>query len=211
MKKKRRREEAEEEQKKNRIREENNKQQNKQHRKQKGGEANVPKTLSRDEAFSAPRSPKSAEIGDEKWRFIEAHKAFSHFSHFFGFASCVRNLYLWDFIRCDRRKSHFSETPKNQGQGKNWFFDIFLPCFFGPRNHCFCRVFEAPERRGSIKLAWTAENGVQLRTRKHICVYIYMCIYIYIWLKPLVVGRFGSKITKFPQFYSKIHPTMTPT
>ena len=27
-----------------------------------------------------------------------------------------------------------------------------------------------------------------------------------VWLKPPLVGRFGSKISKFPQFYSKNHP-----
>ena len=79
--------------------------------------------IDRDEAFFAPRSPKSVEIGDEKWRFIEAHKAFSHFSHFsFGFASCVRNLYFYSAFETSSdatvEKVTFLKTPKNQGQKK---------------------------------------------------------------------------------------------
>ena len=35
--------------------------------------------------------------------------------------------------------------------------------------------------------------------------------YYYFRLKPLLVGKFGSKISKFPLFYSKNDPHMTPT
>ena len=67
-------------------------------------------------------------------------------------------------------KSTFLKTSKNQGQKKKVQYRHICLRFLGSRNPYFCSVFEASKKWGSIKLSWSDENGVQLRTRKHIYI-----------------------------------------
>ena len=115
-----------------------------------------PKTQGKDEAFFAPRSPKSGEICDEFSRIIEAHKALSHFSHFaFGFASCLRNLYFYSVFGTSpdatAEKGTFPKPPKNQGQKKKLNFQHLCP-FLGGHEAPMFVVFERPPK-GWVQLS----------------------------------------------------------
>ena len=72
------------------------------------------------------------------------------------------------------QKCTFLKKSKNQGQKKKVQFRHIWACFREARNPYFCSVLKAPKKGGSIKLFQSDGQGVQLRTRQHIYIYIYM-------------------------------------
>ena len=83
------------------------------------------------------------------------------------FLKCFR-----DVTKRHRKKCAFLKTSKKQGQKKKVHFRHIWAHFRKPRNPYFYSVWKAYKNWGSIKLSWNDGNVVQIRSRKHIYIYI---------------------------------------
>ena len=100
----------------------------------------------------------------EKYNFLLILRTASRNPYFYSVFGKSRSSFV--------KNTLFLKTSKNQGQKKKVRFRHICAFFGGPRNPYFCSVSKAPKRGGSIKLSWSDAGGVQLRTRKHIYIYI---------------------------------------
>ena len=87
---------------------------------------------------------------------------------FFFWPECLKPLFY----------SVFGAMPKLTSKKANFFAKwrktlhrqkktTYLRTRLRLRKHCFCSGFVWPRKWGSIKVSWSALNGVQLSTRKH--------------------------------------------
>ena len=105
-------------------------------------------------------------------------RPFANVSFFLLLRVKSRNPYFCSVFGMSRsgivEKCTFLKTSKNHGQKQKLHFRHICLSFLGARNPEFV-VFSRPQKGGvqlSSLSSWSDQNGVQLRTRKHIYIYI---------------------------------------
>ena len=120
--------------------------------------------------------PKKWDLWAKISRFVEAHRDISQMSRFSFFYTGRPETPIFVVFSgrqeaAPSKNARFWEPLKTRDRKKVQYQHICLR-FLGSQNPYFCSVFEASKKWGSIKLSWSDENGVQLRTRKHIYIYL---------------------------------------